>query len=56
MTTDPLQVMIENIITQLPNFVGLMLALLVVLRQNIKLTDTLVGMLKDCDCTGDDPQ
>ena len=48
--TDPLQAMIENVIANLPNFLGLVLALLVVLRQNIKLTDTLVQLIKDCDC------
>lgn len=42
--------MIENVIANLPNFLGLVLALLVVLRQNIKLTDTLVQLIKDCDC------
>jgi hypothetical protein len=50
MTVDPLQAMIENVIANLPNFLGLVLALLVVLRQNIKLTDTLVQLIKDCDC------
>ncbi len=50
MATDPTQVMIENIVTNLPNFLGLILALMVVLRQNMKLTDTLVQLVKECDC------
>lgn len=49
-TPDPMTGLMEQVILQLPNFIGLVLSLLVVLRQNIKLTDTLVQLTKDCDC------
>lgn len=48
--------MLEQIVLNLPNFLGLVLALIVVTRQNIKLTDAMIAMLKDCDCQEKPPQ
>lgn len=54
-TIDPTQAFFETIVTQIPNFVGLILALLVVLRQNVKLTDTITQLVHDCDCHEEKP-
>lgn len=43
--------MIATIITQLPNFAGLLLALFAVLRQNAKLTEAMISLTRDCDCS-----
>jgi hypothetical protein len=40
--------LITNIITNLPNFAGLMLALIVVMRNNDRLTKALIDMAKNC--------
>lgn len=40
--------LIVNIITNLPNFAGLMLALIVVMRNNDRLTKALIDMARDC--------
>lgn len=54
-TPDPMNGMIQQLILQLPNFVGLVLALLVVLRQNMKLSDALIKLIRDCDCKEQPP-
>lgn len=40
--------LVTNIITNLPNFAGLMLALIVVMRNNDRLTKALIQMAVDC--------
>ena len=41
--------LITNIITNLPNFAGLIFALIVVMRNNEKLTNALIDMAKHCN-------
>lgn len=45
---------LNQIILQLPNFVGLFFALMLVMRQNQKLTDALISMTERCDCRDKD--
>lgn len=42
--------LIRNIVLQLPNFAGLALALVLLLRQNAQLTQALIQVSRDCDC------
>lgn len=47
---DAAMTLIESIVLQLPNFAGLTLALILLLRQNNQLTNALISISKDCDC------
>ena len=46
--------LLNQIITQLPNFTGLFVALLIMARQNQKLVDALISMTERCDCRDKD--
>ena len=46
--------LLNQVITQLPNFTGLFVALLIMARQNQKLVDALISMTERCDCRDKD--
>lgn len=42
---------LQAMITQLPNFAGLIIALFIMVRQNTRLTEALIALTRDCDCS-----